>query len=95
MSKSNNELGCVDSNLKVFGIDGLRVADMSICPFVPRLVPPKQLESFDGINVFIAGIHKRLLILLDKSLQKRFAWNINLILQSSYLILEFFLNKYM
>ncbi|KIN05240.1 GMC oxidoreductase [Oidiodendron maius Zn] len=32
MSKSGEELGCVDSSLKVFGIEGLRVADMSVCP---------------------------------------------------------------
>ncbi|KIW00229.1 uncharacterized protein PV09_08267 [Verruconis gallopava] len=27
---------CVDSNFKVFGLEGLRVADMSVCPFVPN-----------------------------------------------------------
>ncbi|TLD18294.1 glucose-methanol-choline oxidoreductase protein [Venturia nashicola] len=27
---------CVDSEFGVFGIDGLRVADLSVCPFVPK-----------------------------------------------------------
>jgi choline dehydrogenase-like flavoprotein len=38
MSKSGEELGCVDSSLKVFGIEGLRVADTSVCPLTPKLV---------------------------------------------------------
>jgi choline dehydrogenase-like flavoprotein len=27
---------CVDSHFKVFGLQGLRVADMSVLPFVPK-----------------------------------------------------------
>lgn len=27
---------CVDSSFKVFGLDRLRVADMSVCPMVPK-----------------------------------------------------------
>ena len=27
---------CVDSNFKMFGLQGLRVADMSVTPFVPK-----------------------------------------------------------
>jgi choline dehydrogenase-like flavoprotein len=30
------EDACVDSRFRVFGLDALRVADMSIAPFVPR-----------------------------------------------------------
>jgi len=34
-SRSN---ACVDSRFRVFGVDGLRVADMSVVPFVPKCV---------------------------------------------------------
>jgi choline dehydrogenase-like flavoprotein len=27
---------CVDSNLRIFGLQNLRVADMSVCPFVTK-----------------------------------------------------------
>jgi choline dehydrogenase-like flavoprotein len=27
---------CVDKNFKVKGVDALRVADMSVCPFTPK-----------------------------------------------------------
>lgn len=27
---------CVDAEYKVIGLDGLRVADLSVCPFVPK-----------------------------------------------------------
>jgi hypothetical protein len=92
MSGSVNKLGCVDSNLKTFGIECLRVADMSICPLIPKLVPPKQPKTFDGINLLIAGTHKLLHVLLDKLLQKRFAWNINLTFLSSQFILDYTLS---
>lgn len=45
---------CVDSDFRLFGINGLRVADMSVCPFVPKYVlyclcirksPPEQTHS--------------------------------------------------
>jgi len=32
----NNESACVDSNFRVFGLDNLRVVDLSVCPFVPK-----------------------------------------------------------
>ncbi|KAF2473694.1 choline dehydrogenase [Lindgomyces ingoldianus] len=32
MGKKGDPFACVDSDFKVFGIDGLRVADLSICP---------------------------------------------------------------
>ncbi|EXJ94472.1 hypothetical protein A1O1_02868 [Capronia coronata CBS 617.96] len=33
---TSSDTDCVDSNFKVFGIEGLRVVDMSVCPFVPN-----------------------------------------------------------
>lgn len=27
---------CVDSNFRVFGMQGIRVVDLSVCPFVPN-----------------------------------------------------------
>jgi choline dehydrogenase-like flavoprotein len=30
------ETACVDSNFRVFGIERLRVVDLSVCPFVPK-----------------------------------------------------------
>lgn len=34
MGKANDEMACVDTDFKVRGLDGLRVADMSVVPFV-------------------------------------------------------------
>ncbi|KAF2277314.1 choline dehydrogenase [Westerdykella ornata] len=34
MGKKENALACVDKDFRVFGVDGLRVADLSICPVV-------------------------------------------------------------
>jgi choline dehydrogenase-like flavoprotein len=36
MGKKENPLACVDSNFRVYGVDGLRVADLSVCPLTPR-----------------------------------------------------------
>jgi choline dehydrogenase-like flavoprotein len=36
---------CVDSHFRVFGLDALRVVDMSIAPFVPRYVEVNARES--------------------------------------------------
>jgi choline dehydrogenase-like flavoprotein len=33
---TSNTAACVDSNFKVFGLQGLRVVDLSVCPFVPN-----------------------------------------------------------
>lgn len=33
---TSSETACVDSDFKVFGLEGLRVVDLSICPFVPN-----------------------------------------------------------
>jgi choline dehydrogenase-like flavoprotein len=35
MGKKENALACVDSSFKVYGVDGLRVADLSVCPLTP------------------------------------------------------------
>lgn len=32
----SKETSCVNSNFKVFGLEGLRVADLSVCPFVTK-----------------------------------------------------------
>jgi choline dehydrogenase-like flavoprotein len=34
MGKKDDEMACVDNNFKVFGLQGLRVADMSVSPFM-------------------------------------------------------------
>ncbi|KAH8799830.1 glucose-methanol-choline oxidoreductase [Xylogone sp. PMI_703] len=36
MGHKSDPMACVDSDFKVFGIDGLRVVDLSICPFTPN-----------------------------------------------------------
>ena len=36
MGKKENGLACVDTSFKVYGVDGLRVADLSVCPLTPR-----------------------------------------------------------
>jgi len=36
MGKEEGDRAVVDAKLKVFGVDGLRVADMSVVPFVPK-----------------------------------------------------------
>jgi choline dehydrogenase-like flavoprotein len=33
---NDSETACVDSNFKIFGLEGLRVVDMSVSPFVPK-----------------------------------------------------------
>ena len=38
------EDACVDSRFRVFGLNALRVVDMSVAPFVPRYVNPKAGE---------------------------------------------------
>jgi choline dehydrogenase-like flavoprotein len=35
---------CVDSRFRVFGLEALRVVDMSVAPFVPRYVTADARE---------------------------------------------------
>jgi len=54
---------CIDSRFRVFGLDALRVVDMSIAPFVPRyvkanacgweclLIVPKLPHPVDSIHL--------------------------------------------
>jgi hypothetical protein len=32
------EFACVDSNFRVFGLEALRIVDLSVCPFAPKSV---------------------------------------------------------
>lgn len=36
MGKPENELACVDTDFKVFGVEGLRLADVSVCPLTTK-----------------------------------------------------------
>ncbi len=36
MGKMDKEGTCVDKDFKIFGVQNLRVADMSVAPFLPR-----------------------------------------------------------
>lgn len=38
------EDACVDSRFRVFGLDALRVVDMSVAPFVPRYAEVNAIE---------------------------------------------------
>jgi hypothetical protein len=38
MGKRGELLACVDTDFKVIGVQGLRVADLSVCPFTPKSV---------------------------------------------------------
>lgn len=38
MGKLDDDMACVDTEFRIIGVDGLRVADTSICPVVPRYV---------------------------------------------------------
>jgi choline dehydrogenase-like flavoprotein len=38
MGKGDDQRACVDSKFKVYGIEGLRVADLSVCPVITRYV---------------------------------------------------------
>jgi choline dehydrogenase-like flavoprotein len=40
----STENACVDSRFRVFGLNALRVVDMSIAPFVPRYVEVNARE---------------------------------------------------
>ena len=36
MGRPEDAMACVDTEFKVRGVEGLRVADLSVCPFVPN-----------------------------------------------------------
>lgn len=36
MGKAGDTLACVDPSFRVYGIEGLRVADLSVCPLTPK-----------------------------------------------------------
>ena len=36
MGKLDDKMACVDSDFRVIGVAGLRVADLSVCPFTPK-----------------------------------------------------------
>jgi choline dehydrogenase-like flavoprotein len=36
MGKIEDPLACVDSSFRVYGVDGLRVVDLSVCPLTPK-----------------------------------------------------------
>ncbi|KAF2709121.1 GMC oxidoreductase [Pleomassaria siparia CBS 279.74] len=36
MGKSEDPMACVDTNFCVYGVEGLRVADLSVCPLTPK-----------------------------------------------------------
>ena len=36
MGKKDNPLACVDSSFRVYGVEGLRVADLSVCPLTTK-----------------------------------------------------------
>jgi choline dehydrogenase-like flavoprotein len=36
MGKSDDKGACVDTSFKVFGVDGIRVADLSVCPVTTK-----------------------------------------------------------
>lgn len=40
----SNPLACVDPGLRVFGLKGLRVADLSVCPLTPN--GPTQAPAY-------------------------------------------------
>lgn len=50
MGLSSNRSSCVDHDLKVHGLESLRVADMSVTPMLPRLV--------SAVSVFVYFVVK-------------------------------------
>lgn len=46
MGKVDDKEACVDTNFKVFGVNKLRVVDLSILPLVPKcvIVPPYHIK---------------------------------------------------
>jgi hypothetical protein len=45
MGKVGEDTTCVDPEFRVVGLNNLRVADMSVCPVVPRQVPDETLNQ--------------------------------------------------
>jgi hypothetical protein len=52
MGKRGDLLACVDTDFKVIGVQGLRVADLSVCPFTPKSV--SSLPLIRSINNKVA-----------------------------------------
>jgi hypothetical protein len=55
---------CVDSRFRVFGLQALRVVDMSVVPFVPKYVPSYDQSDTGAANVLqlphaVHGIYLR------------------------------------
>ena len=36
MGRADDPMACVDTDFRLRGVEGLRVADLSVCPFVPN-----------------------------------------------------------
>jgi hypothetical protein len=70
MGKATDENACVDSRLRIFGVQGLRVADLSICPLILGSVPNRTLESDTYLRGGLDRIPRVLLTLLG-NLQQR------------------------
>jgi choline dehydrogenase-like flavoprotein len=66
MGKQNDSMACVSSDCRVLGVSNLRVADMSVCPVVPRCVNIDNKWILILIALFIATILSPLRTLLEK-----------------------------
>lgn len=53
MGKKEDGMACVDTRFKIFGIENLRVADLSVCPITPKYV---VLFAPVGIYFFLKQI---------------------------------------
>ncbi|KAF2866413.1 hypothetical protein BDV95DRAFT_505141 [Massariosphaeria phaeospora] len=46
MGKNDDPLACVDPDLKVYGVEGLRIADLSVCPLTTKQVNHTQATAY-------------------------------------------------
>lgn len=51
MGLPSNRSSCVDRDLKVHGLESLRVADMSVTPMLPRLVSAVSVSAYFVMKV--------------------------------------------
>ena len=59
MGKPDDVNACVDVDCRVKGVQGLRVVDMSVVPFVPKSVLPRLLVALENVlTSFVAHIRK-------------------------------------